>query len=367
MVGYYLVELCGRVHGILAPAGEVGRAVDVAQHAESGIGQQPRAVAVDKVFVVAGGESARALLCKNLAEVLVLGGIHALVVDSRQGIELGTETLVILAAALVGEHTQLLKTQVHRVEGKARIGAVRIRVNPCAGDVCIVDGQYLEEILAGGLAPVDHLLEVVEVAYAEVFVGAQREYGYGRAGSAPGCQWIDKAHPGQHGGMARGGVNAESAVGAALPRHHLALCVDDDKLIFSGRAQARGGYRCAPLREVGIAHRHSLGGVPRAERLGRATQGQTVGGHHRGGHAQRDVVLAHRRSIGRHRTAAYAARKRSRVVRLVPGLILPAVYDPDVFCVGTAFEAMSTTPFASHCTIVMTHYVAVCDKIKRIR
>ena len=72
------------------------------------------------------------------------------------------------------------------MEGIDTDGVIGIAVLPSVGHVGIVDRQHLQHALLGLRTPVDHLLQIAEVAHAEAALTAQREDGDHGACSLPG-------------------------------------------------------------------------------------------------------------------------------------------------------------------------------------
>ncbi len=266
--GHNLVEHGLRVACVVAPAEEVGSAVLVAESAESCVGEQPVAVALHKSLEVGAVECRFAVLNENLACVFVFGFVHALVVYFLESVQLACEFVVVLAAALVFECTQLGYAQVHGVQGKGGVGVVGVRVDPCVGHGGVVDRQELEECLLCGGSPVYHAEQVVEVAHAHVVVAAESEYGNCRACAAPGCESVDEAHACQHSGLSLGGSDAYAAILATFPSNDFArVLVEDEVFVFGIGINFGGGNVCAPYRKRSIAHAQSLARIPVAKSL----------------------------------------------------------------------------------------------------
>ena len=114
------------VYGIFPPAGVVGSAVFVAERTPGGVWLEPFLVARAELgkLRAAGGSLAR--LAVYLMKILLLGLIDALIVDLRELVELLSQLAVMFASLRVGEHADSLRPQIHRMEGKRRVGAVWI-------------------------------------------------------------------------------------------------------------------------------------------------------------------------------------------------------------------------------------------------
>ena len=63
------------------------------------------------------------------------------------------------------------------MQGKDAYARVGIRVGPGVGGCGVVDRKHLEQALVGLCHPVDHQLQVAEVAHTEAALRAEREHG----------------------------------------------------------------------------------------------------------------------------------------------------------------------------------------------
>ena len=150
-------------------------------------------------------------------------------------------------------------------------GDATVRVGVCPGmrHGSVVDGQNLHRLLIGGNCPVNHALQVAEIAYTEAFLGAQGEYGYGYSGTFP-CRKIEAyitVADSQRfvGGYLRVG---HIAVGIVLPGHGTALfLVVKDEFILQREADFTGIHFYLPFGEVDVAHKGSFVRVPVTQRL----------------------------------------------------------------------------------------------------
>ncbi len=216
------------------------------------------------------------------------------------------------------------------MEGENGVGLVGIRVGPGMGHRGVIDGEHLDEPLAGLGSPVDKHLDVVKFTYAEVFLRPEGEHRYGHTGSAPRGLGVDKPYAGHcHALTLCGGFDNHPAIVATLPAYDIAaILLEDKELVFNLFGELVEGKRAAPCGEECVAHHDSFGGIPVAHGVASARNSQhLVGGHHRSVAAQQ-----HRGglNLGRHRAAfatAHAIGEHHRVERLVPGLVLPSVED----------------------------------------
>ena len=218
MLFYKSFEFFGGVFGHVAPCGEVGRAIGIAEHAICRIGYEPGAVGVDECLEIFRFHCLGAILGEEFAGICVFGVVDFLVIHILQSVELSGYGVVVGLALGILEASHLAKAQVHGVQSEGRVGVVGVGVGPGVGHCGVVDREHLDEFLACGGRPVGHFHQVEEFAYAEIILGAEREYGDGHAGAAPGCFRVDKAHPGHNHAFAFGGRHVvEMSVGASLP------------------------------------------------------------------------------------------------------------------------------------------------------
>ena len=163
---------------VCRPLGEGCRAKLVTVVAEGGIGDEPILIGVEEVFVLLALEHLGAFLLIEQRQVLKFGFVDALIVDLGQRVQLLAQLLELGLALLVSEFGQLPQVDVLRVQGIDADAVVGITVAPGMGDGGVVDGQHLQGALACACHPVDHQLEVTEVAHAETALAAQREDGH---------------------------------------------------------------------------------------------------------------------------------------------------------------------------------------------
>ena len=164
--------LFGIVGGILGPLVEIRGLVGITQVAEDGIWLQPFLVGLVEITECIRGQHLFPFLLEDEVEVFPLCLVHSFVVHGGQGIqfllafvEFGHHLLVLQAA-------QLLQVGVHGMEGIDGDATVRVGVCPGMRHGSVVDGQNLHRLLIGGNCPVNHALQVAEIAYTEAFLGA---------------------------------------------------------------------------------------------------------------------------------------------------------------------------------------------------
>ena len=154
--------------------------------AEGSIGHEPLLILCKELLEGLALHRLAALLGIKLTEILELGIVHALVVDLRQSVELFLQGIEVCLALGILQSRQLTEVGVLGMEGIDTDGVIGIAVLPGVGHVGIVDRQHLQHALLGLRTPVDHLLQVAEVAHAETALAAQGEDGNYGSCSLPG-------------------------------------------------------------------------------------------------------------------------------------------------------------------------------------
>ena len=259
---------------IFAPEGIVGGMVFIAQRAPHGVGTQPVAVALCKAAVFLALERSGTILGENLAQVFNFGTYDSLIVDGVKCIEMASEHSVMISTLLVGEHADSLRTQKHRMQGEDRVGAIGIGVDPCAGLYGVVDGEHLQHLLPGQHTPVYHLLDIQEIADAEVLLRADGEYRDGGAGGLPVVAVGGEAHAVDDDALCgRLRHDAEDTVGGILPLAHGAIFAEDHEFIVEGDLEAVELQAALPEGEAGVVEARSLRGIPIAEGVALAADG----------------------------------------------------------------------------------------------
>ena len=219
---------------IVAPAGEVGRTVQVAVVTENGVRHEPRAVLPDETAIASTAHHLR----PRLAEVGVAVGRlflhHRLIIHLWQRVQLALRTSKDGHLQLVFQCAHVGQRDVHRVEGVDGDGAVGIRVAAGVRGSRVVHRQHLHDALSRLRGPIDEESQVVQVAHAEARLRSQREDGDHRAGSLP-SRAVDVYRFLRDGNdlvLPRLGVHLQSAVVSVLPVAHLSRRVADDELVF---------------------------------------------------------------------------------------------------------------------------------------
>ena len=240
----------GIVPGIIAPAGEVGRAGLVAQRAEYRIGQEPVRVGLHEIRVVAACGDVCAVAFESASQQAQFVVVDPFVVDLRQGVQFVAQAAVfiVLLDACIGQVEKL------RMQGECRIGVIGVGVLPRSAHRGVVDRKQLEHALSGRRGPVGQAFQVAKLPDAEIFLRAQRKDGNGRACPAPPafgkpghCRGVDEA-------FAVAGYFAPYTVGSLLPCDGFeGLAVGQQEFVF----EAIGGLQQElPLREMRVVHRH---------------------------------------------------------------------------------------------------------------
>ena len=178
-----LTDFIGVISGQFGPCVEVCCVVFVAQNTESSIGNQPVFVFPVKVLVLLALHHLFAFFAEGEAEIVTLGLVHTFVVNLGQCVKLAEGFLVFLLLGGVGKRAYLAQIDEHRVEGIDRDGLVGVGVYPTSRHGGVVDGQNLQGALTGLYGPVNHFLQVAEVADTLAAFGTEREYGHSSAGN----------------------------------------------------------------------------------------------------------------------------------------------------------------------------------------
>ena len=182
---YECLYLTFVVDGKLSPPAAVSGMETVAEHRPRRIGAEPVFVALHKLLVFGRLAGIASLLGIDLAEIGVLEAVDSFVVDLGESVEARRLGGIPLAVLLVLYSADGFETHIHRMESESGVGAVGVGVGPSAGLGGVVDREHLHYLLACEHTPVYHLLQIVEIAYAVVFVGAEREHGNRRACALP--------------------------------------------------------------------------------------------------------------------------------------------------------------------------------------
>ena len=154
------------------------------------------------------------------------------------------------------------------MQGEDRDAAVGIGVRPCVCDSSIVDWQNLQRTLSGQTYPVDHLLQVAEVADTEARLRTEREYRYQcschtdrRDGEERFVQFVDDGFSFLHGGQ------LQCAVVAVLPyRTRIVIVASGEEFYFHLVAgELCSIQREGPLVDVVLHHLQGFLYVPCAQ------------------------------------------------------------------------------------------------------
>ena len=166
---------------VVLPLGEVGSLVGVSQVAVLCVGHEPALLLPEPLLVLPRGKGGRALLLKEQVQILLLRLYHAPVVYALELVELPAQGFKLRGFLLVFQRRQLPKVGILRMEGKDGDAGVGIGVAPRVACRGVVDGQHLQYALVGVFHPIDHALEVAEIAHAKTALRPEGENGYERA------------------------------------------------------------------------------------------------------------------------------------------------------------------------------------------
>ena len=184
----HYLALVSRQCVVVGPILECGCAVKVAIMTECCVRHQPILVLLEELLEGGGLHYLSTLLSIDGAQIVHLGVVHTLIVDLWQGIKRFLQRLILLAEFLVLQLWKLSQVGILRMQSVYADRIVWIRILPSVGYVGVVDRQYLQNALLGFVAPVNHHLEVAEVAYSETTFATQREDGDNRTCALP---WIN--------------------------------------------------------------------------------------------------------------------------------------------------------------------------------
>ena len=235
---------------VVGPLAEGGGAVEVAIVAECGVGHEPVFIGIEEGFECFAFQNFGTFLLKHLTQIASLGGIHAFVIDLRQGVEFALQGGVIVHALFICQCRKLAQVGVLRMQGVDADAIVGIRILPGVGDGGVVDGEHLQGTLTGGCHPVDHLFQVAEIAHAKATLAAKREDGHHgachtprRNGKARFFQFI------YHGVAFLQLGEHDGAIAGFFPKHILGIAgFHCHKLEFKHtRLQTAGVERCHPF------------------------------------------------------------------------------------------------------------------------
>ena len=84
---------------------------------------------------------------------------------------------------------QLIQIDIHRMESVNRDAVIGIRIHPGVRHRRIVDGQDLDDSLSREDCPIDHLLQIPEIAYAPTGFRTKRKDRNRHSGCFPKRKW----------------------------------------------------------------------------------------------------------------------------------------------------------------------------------
>ena len=262
---------------VVGPVVEACRAIEVTVVAECRIGYQPAFVGLEECLEVIAVQHLGPLLGKYLSQITEFGLVDALIVNLRQGIQFLAQGLIVLGTRLVGQWRQLAQVAILRVQGIDADAVVGVTVLPGVCDGRVVDGQHLQGTLPCHGHPVDHALEVAEVAHPEAVLAAQREDWDHCAGNLD--RWQCKVGLLQligHHVASPHGWQHHGAVVSILPDARRIVAEDDKLKLDELRAQLHHIERHDPLVAQVFGHGHCLTDVPVAQQRSTAHHGQTL-------------------------------------------------------------------------------------------
>ena len=106
-------------------------------------------------------------------KIFPLGFVDGFVIDGGQGIQLFLPFVEVCHGFFILQCSQLLQVGVHRMESIDGDAVIRIGIRPCMRHGSVVNGQNLYGFLFGAYRPVNHTLQVAEVAHTKALFGAE--------------------------------------------------------------------------------------------------------------------------------------------------------------------------------------------------
>ena len=149
------------------PFAERSSSVKVAVVAESCVWHEPLLIIGKEALEVGLLCECSLFLCEYLTQVFHLRFVHSFIVYLRQGIKFFLQCGIMFATSFVFQFRELSQVSILWMECIDAYAVVWIGVGPGMGDVCVVDGQNLQHTLFSVCHPVNHHLQVSEVAHAE--------------------------------------------------------------------------------------------------------------------------------------------------------------------------------------------------------
>ena len=164
------------------------------------------------------------------------------------------------------------------MQGVDTDAVVGIGILPRMRDVRIVDGQYLQNTLLGLVAPVDHHLQIAEVAYTKTTLATQRENRNHGTCTLPRinreislCEFID-----HHVALLHLWQN-DGAVRTILPKWgYIDLLVESDKLKLKRTGKCVGIETDGPLVVLVLIHIEGTLRLPVAQGIASTNQCQAL-------------------------------------------------------------------------------------------
>ena len=178
--------LCSIISAITRPLTEVRSLVSIAQITENSIRTKPFLISLIKVAEGIRSQYFFSLLLEYETEIVPFRFIDRLVVYSGQGIQLFPAFFEFGHLLFIFQLSQLFQVGVHGMESIDRDAVIRIRVCPSMRHGGVVDGQNLYSLLVSGYRPINHTLQITEVAYTKALFRTKGEYGHGHPRTFPG-------------------------------------------------------------------------------------------------------------------------------------------------------------------------------------
>ena len=168
---------------MVRPFREVGTSIGITQMTVLCIRYKPRLTCLEEILVPLRCHHCLALLLKENAKIGSLCIVHTLIVNLRQGIQFLTQCFILSFQTTIFYLRKCCQIYILRMECKNGDTTVWIGVGPGVGDGGVIDGKHLQQTLTCLCRPVNHLLQITEVAYSKAIFRTQGEYRYKCSGN----------------------------------------------------------------------------------------------------------------------------------------------------------------------------------------
>ena len=169
------------IHTQFSPLTEFGSTVNIPQHTEGRIRDEPMFISREERFIFLTLKHFRTNFLKSFHQQPGLLVVHSLVIDLRKRIELLLECLV----CFINLDASFRQGDELRMEGESGIRVVGVGVRPGTGHCRVIDWKDLDDTLPGLGSPIDKLFKVFELSDTETVFRLKREHRNRDTGSSP--------------------------------------------------------------------------------------------------------------------------------------------------------------------------------------